>query len=121
MVARNGHRTYAKTGLLPLKPGVWCTRLHALLYYILTPLYHYSYSRRRRRPNALTQGAPPTVKGKSVSKLLFTYTDTHHVETYTALPLPALARALASATALASASALAVAFTLASALAPASA
>ena len=111
-----------KPGLLPLKPGVWCTRLHALLYYILTPLYHYSYSRRRRRPNALTQGAPPTVKrGKSVSKLLFTYTDTHHVETYTALPLPALARALASATALASASALAVAFTLASALAPASA
>ena len=31
MVARNGHRTYAKKpGLLPLKPGVWCTRPHAL-------------------------------------------------------------------------------------------
>ena len=53
MVARDGHRTYAKTGLLPLKLGVWSTRPHALslpyspLYISLPVLYLYKAVRTR--------------------------------------------------------------------------
>ena len=43
MVARNGHHTYAKPGLLPLKPGV-CVLARTRCHYILTPPYDYSYT-----------------------------------------------------------------------------
>ena len=45
MVARNGHRTYAKKpGLLPLKLGVSGVLARTSCHYILTPIFHYPYS-----------------------------------------------------------------------------